>query len=143
MVISVIFTIALRKRVNLLRFFFLFSDLRLPSFTPEAYRANKRLPVKWYKVVFKMNSDMRKARCHKLNIPTLVFIDPKDELISYSRLEGVCRRYELTRYELVALDSDVMGGERLYHHLIINELAVGNKNWQLMTRKMRQFIFDH
>ena len=135
--------IALRKRVNLLRFFFLFNDLRLPSFTPEAYRANKGLPVKWYKVVFKMNSNMRKGRCHKLNIPTLVFIDPKDELISYSRLAELCRRYQLTRYELVALDSDVRTGERPYHHLIINELAMGSRNWQLMTSKMRDFIFEH
>lgn len=133
---------ALRKRVNLVRFLFLLGDRRtLPGFTPADYRANKRLPIKVYKILFKMNSDLLKTACQKLNIPTLVFIDPKDELISYTKLSWFCRRYGLTRHELVPLDSDPLGQERQYHHLILNEKVMGKKNWEMMTRKMQSFIF--
>ncbi len=132
---------ALRRRANLVRFFFFLNNWTLPSFTPTAYRANNRLPVSIYKLIFEMNGELRRNRCYKLNIPTLIFIDPKDELISYSQLSRLCIRYALSRHELVQLDSKMIAGERLYHHLIISEKVAGKKNWELMTRKMQCFIF--
>jgi hypothetical protein len=133
---------AIRRRAHFIKLLFILNEkLMLPSYTPKEYRANSRIPVSVYKILFNNKRNILKTSFNKLNIPTLIFIDPKDELISYKKLAEFSGRFALTNYQLVKLDSDLRARGGKYHHLIINKLTMGENNWEMVTRKMAKFLF--
>lgn len=134
---------AIRSRSHMLKLlFFLDEKKELPSYTPEVYRANEGLPLKVYKIMFKKEKEVCASRFTKLNIPTLILIDPKDELISYRKLKRFERKFSLTQHEIIILDSDLKARGGQYHHLIINEATMGKQNWKRVTEKLKYFLFQ-
>lgn len=134
---------AIRTRSYLLRLlFFLGKQWMLPSFTPEAYRANKALPLHIYQCLFAEEKKLLKGMCSQLDIPTLIILDPKDELISYQKLQRLIKQYKLTQSKVLALHHHLEGRAGRYHHLILNEETMGATNWQLATNAMQQFLFQ-
>lgn len=134
--------IALRRRAFLLRFLFYFGKtVALPSFTPSTYRVHSSLPLIAYRVLFGEERKLQKAEGNKLNIPTMVLIDPKDELISHKKLLQLIRRLGLIKYRVVGLDKKLKGRKVRYHHLIIDEQTMGKEAWAMATAEMRAFLF--
>lgn len=125
---------AIRKRNYLLKLLFGWDSLTLPSYAPERYKANKRLPIRIYKIMFEMETELWKAG--SVSVPTLVFLDPRDELISYKKV----RRYFGMGAVIVPLSSRMRGRYGGYHHLIINASTMGETNWALVVEKMRSFL---
>jgi hypothetical protein len=70
-----------------------------------------------------------------------VLIDPKDELISYKRLQKWIQKHHLINYKVVTLDPDLTGRSKRFHHLILDEATMGKKNWQLATAQWKAFLF--
>jgi len=133
---------AVRNRSYTLKVFsYIHKRIMLPSFTPSPYRANNFLPFTAFEVLFRNERKLIEARYETLNIPTLIFIDPKDELISYKKLIDYTRRFELTNYEIVVLDSNLRVRQSLYHHLIVSEETMGKENWEMVTGRMTAFLF--
>jgi esterase/lipase len=133
---------AMRRRAYVIKLLFVLNGkLMLPSYTPIEYRANSRIPVNAYKILFKNRRNILKTNFNKLNIPTIIFIDPKDELVSYKKLAEFSGRYALTDYQVVKLDSDLRARGGKYHHLIINKPTMGENNWVMVTQKMAKFLF--
>ena len=134
--------ITLRRRAFLLRaLFFLPPSVGLPSFSPPSYRVSTALPLRLYQVLFGEERKMQQADSSRLNIPTLVLMDPNDELISYKRLQKWIQKYHLTNYTVVTLDPDLTGRSKRFHHLILDEATMGKKNWQLATAQWKAFLF--
>lgn len=135
--------IHLRKHSYLLRhLFFLGEGFRLPSFTPGGYRANRWLPLRLYKILYDEEKKLLAAKGSLLNFPTLVFMDPKDELISYKSLETLLQQRQLSQWQLVPLHTGLQGRRGKYHHLILDEETMGSANWQMVTTAMQVFLFD-
>lgn len=133
---------AIRKRSYVLRFLFFFSKkMLLPSFTPQSFRANKALPLRIYQILFAEEKKLWSAKEPQLNIPTLILIDPKDELISHTKLLQWINQFKLSQYRVIALDSDLRNRMSQYHHLIINEQTMGSANWAMATNAMGRFFF--
>jgi hypothetical protein len=134
--------IAFRRRASLLRFFFFLGwPASLPSFTPAAYRVNRSLPLSAYRVLFGEEAKLQKAEGGKLNFPTLVLLDPKDELISFKRLLQLIGCFGLTKYRVVRLNDQLKGRKERYHHLILDEQTMGKENWALAMAEIRAFLF--
>jgi esterase/lipase len=134
---------AIRNRSYALKLFaFIHKKIMLPSFTPSPYRANNFLPFTVFEVLFRNEKKLIEAQYQALNIPTLIFIDPKDELISYKKLVEYLRRFELTNHEIVLLDSNLKVRQSLYHHLIVSEETMGKENWKMATKRMAGFLFN-
>jgi esterase/lipase len=132
---------AIRCRSHFIKVFFIFDkQTNLPSYAPKEYRVNDSLPLSMYKILFTEEKKILKAKFHKLNIPTIIFIDPKDELISYKKLKRYLRRFSLSNYQIVVLDGDLKSRNGKYHHLIISPETMGKKNWELVTEKMKEFF---
>jgi hypothetical protein len=129
---------AIRQRNYLLKLLFGWNSLTLPSYAPERYKANKRLPIRIYKIMFGMEAELERAGAGRSRVPTLVFLDPRDELISYKKIG---RYFGDGHNEVVQLDSRMRGRYGGYHHLIINESTMGKKNWALVVDKMGAFLF--
>ena len=133
---------AVRSRSYVLKLFsFISKKIMLPSFTPSPYRANNFLPFTAFEVLFRNERRLIDVQYNKLNIPTLIFIDPKDELISYKKLVDYLHRFELTNHEIVVLDSNLRIRQAQYHHLIVREQTMGKENWEMATKRMIAFLF--
>ena len=134
---------AIRTRSYLLTCLFFFGKHRmLPSFTPKAYRANDALPLAIYQLLFREVKKVVQSGFDNWNVPTLILIDPKDELISYSKLVRYVKRYKLTNYQILTLNNELNGRKDRYHHLILDKETMGAANWALATKAMRQFLFN-
>ncbi|HVG15179.1 MAG TPA: hypothetical protein VM935_09465 [Chitinophagaceae bacterium] len=115
-------------------------NLKIKSFAPGAYRLDKWLPAKMYKKLMYWERSILSARYAHLNIPTLLIMDPKDELISYSTLVRRMKEFRLTNYQCIILDSNLRGRSTPYHHLVIDEATMGSKNWSDVRTAMRSFL---
>jgi hypothetical protein len=119
---------------------FLADNLRIPSYTPEDYRLSNSVPAKVYKMMFERERGILDTRFVHLNLPTLLIIDPKDELISYKKIKDYISKYKLTNYQCVVLESDLKLRNSKYHHLIINERTMGEKNWLEVVSRISEFL---
>ncbi len=135
--------IALRRRCNLLKLlFFLPGIQQLPSYSPKEYKANASLPLLVYKILFAHLHALHRSGFRASNIPTLVFIDPKDELISIRKLQSCVTAFQLTQHTIILLGSDRQGRKGTFHHQILDEATMGPENWALVTGAMDTFLFS-
>lgn len=134
---------AIRQRSYLVKLLFLLSKKRmLPSYTPKRYRFNEALPLSIYGILFAEEKKLWKVRFDGLNIPTVIIIDPKDELISYKKLIRSIKSFRLTNYSVIVLNDDLKGRNGKYHHLVIDEQTMGTANWKMATQQIAAFLFE-
>jgi alpha-beta hydrolase superfamily lysophospholipase len=107
-----------------------FPGLVVPSFGPEAYRANRGTPMAAYNALFKAAKHFEKNLDPKINVPTVIFIDAQDELISFSSLQEMIRKQNLGQWNLHPVAKDKTATEIEMHHIIIDEASVGKHMWQ-------------
>ncbi|MGD2089774.1 MAG: alpha/beta hydrolase [Candidatus Aminicenantes bacterium] len=132
---------ALRRRSHLIKFFFLLGrKFGIPSRQPKKYRCWDKTPVQAYKVLFEMKKAIENQNYLNLNIPTLVFIDENDELISLGNLKKIINKYQLTHWDVCTLDSQYVGENTGYHHLIVDENTMGTGNWHRFQSGIKAFF---
>ena len=108
-----------------------FPGLVVPSFAPDAYLANEGTPMAAYNALFDAVEHLEdNLDPEKINVPTIIFIDKQDELISFSGLNAMIMEQELDRWKLHPVKKDPTATEREMHHLIIDEASVGKQTWK-------------
>jgi alpha-beta hydrolase superfamily lysophospholipase len=128
----VLFAPALKmhKRNYLLRLLSPFPKLVVPGMAHRSYLANKGTPMAAYDALFEASTHFEKNLDPKINVPTVVFIDKQDELITSSGLQKMIQRQNLDQWKLHVVKKDQAVTEIKMHHLIIDEASVGNEMWQ-------------
>lgn len=101
----------------------------IPSFSPAGYRANRGTSLAAYAALYTAAAHLARHIGPKLNVPTLVFLDPKDELVSYGGTERLLAEADLTRWHLYRVEKDASATAR-YHHLLIDAPSVGQAVWE-------------
>jgi esterase/lipase len=130
-----------RNRVLLVRALRFFPKLRIPSKTPKEYRANNGTPVRAYNALFDSLRTVRgSANFGSFNVDVLVFLDPKDELVSLKKLEKFISLRELDRWKVVLLSNDQSTLQKPYHHIIIDEEALGSEPWLELLQTLEEFL---
>ncbi len=130
--------IALRSRTYLLKgLFFLPGSWAIPSKAPDGYRANRRTPLQAYKILFAQQRRIRNGCFQHLNIPSLIIVDPQDELISLRKLRKYKAEFGLDNYHILELDPEEGAS---YHHLIVDEWSMGRGNWKVARAAMGRFF---
>jgi esterase/lipase len=122
-----------------LKFLLPFPKLVIPSFSCASYRANFGTAVAAYHVLFETIEHFHKNMTSKLNIPTIVIIDPQDELVPYERLKRIIKSRSFDQWELHLLKKSENDAKKKPHHLIIDESTVGKDSWN----KMKHLIIRH
>ena len=131
--------LSLRRRTGLLRWLCGFQlNLLLPSFTPVTYRANKSLPLSIYRILFAEVDRLQNKNLQQLNVPTLVIMDAKDELVSSRGLRRLIEKQGLNKYRLLLL----AGRRQRFRHLILDRETMGAENWAKATAAMEVFLFE-
>lgn len=109
--------------------------LMLPSRTPAAFRVHDRLPASVYHTV------LRTARSLDLSafgdVPTLVYIDPDDELVSLRGLYRLIDDHGLSDWEVRQVEAGHTG---LPHHLLVTERAFPSGEFRRVANDIGEFL---
>ena len=71
-----------------------------------------------------------------VNVPTLVFIDKNDEIVSYRRLKRMVQDENLDQWQFYIVQKDSTAEPAKIHHLIIDAPSTGENVWQDMMQAM-------
>jgi len=117
-----------------------FPGLVLPSFTSKSYLANNGTPMAAYNALFETIQHFNQHVGAKLNVPTIIFIDPEDELVSYRKLKQRVEKESLDRWQFRLLEKGKTGVQEKMHHLIIDEPSVGMDTWNQIKSVMIEHL---
>ncbi len=92
-----------------------------------------------YNALFEAIEHFNKDMAQKLNVPTIIFIDKQDELVSYRRLKRIIKNGRLHKWKLHLVKKSSTGVKEKMHHLIIDESSIGKDAWN----EMRGLIIHH
>jgi alpha-beta hydrolase superfamily lysophospholipase len=135
--------IAMHQRNYLIRFFSPFPELVIPSAGDMTYLANEGTPMAAYNALFDMHSHFENhLNPEKINIPTIVFIDAEDELVSDTRLNEMVRDQKLDRWKIHPVKKDDTATGVKMHHLVIDEASVGDRMWQEIVNITIMHLLD-
>ncbi|MGK5094478.1 alpha/beta hydrolase [Deltaproteobacteria bacterium TL4] len=139
----VLFAPALKLRFapHLSRIVAPFPRMIIPSFTPDTYRSNYGTPLAAYNACFQLLRHFELYCSRKLDIPTLIFLDRKDEFISYSGLRTMIHVWSLSRWKIAEIHKTPSSRAYRHHHLIIDSKTVGTETWEQMKNKIRAHLF--
>ncbi|MBU0768990.1 MAG: hypothetical protein KJ687_07860 [Proteobacteria bacterium] len=87
-----------------------------------------------YIALFEAIEHFNKNMLQKLNVPTLIFIDTRDEFVSYRRLKRIIKNGELHQWRLHPVKKSTTGAKEKMHHLIIDESSIGKDAWNEMSK---------
>ena len=133
--------IAMLQRNYLIQFFAPFPDLVIPSAGNRAYLANDGTPMAAYNALFDMHAHFKDhLDPGKINIPTVVFIAQKDELVSYTGIQQMVQNQDLDQWRIHLVKKDNTAREVDMHHLIIDAASVGNTMWQTIADVTRMHL---
>jgi pimeloyl-ACP methyl ester carboxylesterase len=118
------------------RLFAPFPKLVLPTFAPEGYPANPGTPIAGYNALFETLDHFETHIGPQINIPSLVIIDPGDELVSFDGLKRLAeeRRLDQWRFLPVHRSRSLLHG--ILRHIIIDETSVGREAWAAIENAM-------
>lgn len=120
---------------------FMGGKIGLPSKNLEEYRAEDTTSLNCYKAMDEGRKHLEEIRSKNFNIPTLLIIDPDDELVSLKKTKKFLNHYKLNDFWKVFLvsnkDTEL---EKSYHHLIIDEKSLGKKEWQRLLERLSSFL---
>ncbi len=135
--------IAMLQRNNLIKFLSPFPSLVIPSAGHESYLANGGTPMAAYNAFFEMLAHFENHLDLKtINIPTVVFIDEEDELVSYDSLQKMVQHPHLDQWKIHPVKKDNTATEVKMHHLIIDAASVGDQMWQEIVEVTITHLLD-
>ena len=119
-----------------------FPRLTIPSFALASYQSNDGTPMAGYNALFESLNSFARNAGPKANVPTLVFIDQKDEIVSYSRLKQMVQDKNLYQWEFYIVQKENTEGPAKIHHLIIDAPSTGENVWKIMMQAMVDHLQD-
>ena len=114
-------------------------DLGLPSFAPDVIKARPTTPLKEYAAMLGMVDEVQSlAGAARIGqIRTRVFVNPKDELVSYRGVLQWIGRNTSDAWRLESIGAD---STAVYEHLIVSKTALGGGKWAELVQKLRAFL---
>ncbi len=116
-----------------------FPRLVVPSVSSRSYLSNYGTPIAAYMSLFDTLKHFKNHISPKLNVPTVVFIDKEDELVSFHGIERMVKTVGLDQWRFHFIKKAEQGVKVRMHHLIIDEPAVGKETWS----EMKHVISKH
>ncbi len=112
----------------------------IPSKNHVEYRANSGTSLGAYRALYRLQDELRDGDQSALNIPTLVFFNPRDELVSASKLKKRVTESKWTHWSLEEVGPLETTLKPAYDHLFIDEPSMGKQQWEKMKSRMLAFF---
>ncbi len=133
--------IALRSYTHLIKLGNIFGKTAvIPGRTPRPYRVNFGTPVSAYNALFQHINKISSKGYGRLNIETLIFLDPKDELVSHKALQRLIFNERLDKWRLVSISTGRNSSGDKYHHLMIDPDTAGEEAWSTIIGLMSEHL---
>jgi esterase/lipase len=116
--------------VNLIKLSYMFLD-RIPSQKLARYQANTFTSVDLYKTLFYMQEVVSKTSikdAQGLHPPSLIIMDPKDELVSLKKLQDFENQQGIKTWKYFNIDNSLAILNK-YHHLIVDTHTIPTDTW--------------
>lgn len=104
-------------------------QFRAISLTPKPIRNYRYLPLGFYANLFALKDIVKHHQFKKLNIPTIVILDKKDEAISLSKISRSIEKNHLTQWEIFPIKIQSRISWKKWHHLSIMKSSLGTAEW--------------
>jgi pimeloyl-ACP methyl ester carboxylesterase len=111
-----------------------FPRLVIPSLAGSDIFANPGTPVAAYNALVEAVRRFETRNGAGINIPTLVVIDPGDELVSCAGIEEMIRARGLRRWRIHRVRKDAGVSRRIPRHLVLDRRSVGPGAWNAIGR---------
>jgi len=126
-----------------------FSFLGLGGFSApllkDEYTVEGGIPLRGFVALNDTLQVLRKNGFQKSNIPTLVLIDPKDELVSLQGLQKLVEKHQLSKWKFETLSKGIdarmpISGKRPRRHMIVDSSMLGISGFDAMSSHVRTFL---
>jgi alpha-beta hydrolase superfamily lysophospholipase len=117
-----------------------FPRLVIPSFSLPSYRANSGTPMAAYQALFDAIHHFNRNISSKINVPTIIFIDPLDEVVSYRKLKRMVESEKLDQWDFCLLKENRIGVKQPIHHLIVDEASLGSAGWKAVQNIIHRYL---
>ena len=134
--------IKMHVRNNIIRVLSPFPRLTIPSYTMASYQTNEGTPMAGYNALFDSLKNFAGHVGPSVNVPTLVFIDQKDEMVSYRRLKQMVQDENLDQWQIYIVHKESSGEPAKIHHLIIDAPSTGEYVWKDMMQAMVSHLLN-
>jgi alpha-beta hydrolase superfamily lysophospholipase len=132
----------IHSRYQIVRVLAPFPGLTVPSFSIKSYRANDGTPIAAYNALLDALEHLDNNLSPKINVPTLIFIDKRDEFVSYDALKKLVENENLDQWKFHVVKKEAGGELGKIHHLIIDEAATGQEVWREITDAIKGHLLD-
>jgi pimeloyl-ACP methyl ester carboxylesterase len=112
-----------------IRLFSPFPKMVIPALAPADYLANPGTPMAGYNALFETLDHFESYIGPKINIPTLVIMDPGDELVSFDGLKRLAEEHRLDRWRFYPVRNHRSVLEGMLRHIVIDEASLGQELW--------------
>lgn len=121
-----------------------FPAITIPSANIMELRANPSgTPVSAYKALFASISAIENRGFNSITFPALLFVHPKDELVSRSGLLAIIRKRPTSDWVLedisIGSDSKLAASK----HAIFESRLIGMQSWELVIQKSVSFLINN
>lgn len=133
--------LALRPHSHLPTLLARWPTVALRSFAPRTYRGNPATSIAAYSALrTALVSLQRHATAATLNVPTLLLIDPRDELVSLHQMQRWVQRLHLTQWRFSLVTKTGHRPDLRFHHLLLDADCVGPAMWQMMLAQIQDHL---
>lgn len=110
-------------------------NITLPSLNFKNYRDRNGTALKEYKKMHQLQKELKSSfQKNQINIPTLLVVSQKDELIATSR---VTKFAESNPYwKCLTISNEGTQLPRKYHHLMIDSASLGQQEWTKLLKNL-------
>jgi alpha-beta hydrolase superfamily lysophospholipase len=113
----------------------------IPGLGNRNYMANPiGTPVSAFNALFDGVRIIQKKTTQKANVPTLVLIDPRDELINPTGIESFMDSKQLSKWYIHRVHKRPFSITSIFHHLIIDPATLGETHWREMSNAITRHL---
>lgn len=135
--------LSLRNWDYAIRLFAPFPRMVIPTLAPADYLANPGTPMAAYNALFETLDHFESHIGPRLNIPTLVVMDPVDELVSFDGLHRLAEEHHLHRWRFFPLHRRQSLLKGMLRHIVIDEASTGRQAWAEIRKEMTAHLLEH
>ncbi len=111
--------------------------ISLPSKNLKEYRSQPSTSLASYKSMKLSQESLEDMNINSLNIPTLIYVDPDDELVSLKKIKDRISKNSLDHWKLSTISNEGSTLKKTYHHLIVDRPSMGPKVWDRVTTDIK------
>ncbi len=113
--------------------------ISLPSKNIKAYRSQPSTSLASYRAMKESQESLDEISLSSLNIPTMIFVDPDDELVSLKKINKRINKQRLDNWKTKSINNSGSTLKKTYHHLVVDKASMGSHQWEIVKKN----IIDH